>query len=82
MSDTCPGCISRQITIEMQRRQIEALEAEVLRLQRIIANGQAAAAGIVSYSERSMKAGGLPRGTWSLLRGRGEAALEIDQALR
>lgn len=81
MSDTCPGCISREITIRLQRRQIEALEAEVLRLNRIISNGQAAAAGIVSYSTRTMQEH-QPRGTWALLRGRKEAALEIDQVLR
>lgn len=81
MSDNCPGCISRQITIEMQRRQIAALEAEVTRLKRIISNGQAAAAGIVSYSTRTMQEH-QPRGTWALLRGRKEAAIEIDRCLR
>lgn len=71
----CLGCIARDAEIFM-------LKMEITRLQRIIANGQNAAAGIISYSTRNLNAGGLPRGTWSLLKGRKEAAEEVYQVLR
>lgn len=79
--ETCAGCFSKDAEILLLRMRINALEEEVIRLNRIIASGQAAAAGIVSYSARTMNGGGLPRGTWSLLKGRAEAAIEIDKVL-
>lgn len=71
----CPTCPTL-------RAEIARLQLEVAVLQRIIVEAKALALGIAGHSNQKLKAGGLPRGTWSLLKGRAEAAVEIDKALR
>lgn len=77
----CPGCVARNLVIAQQKRKIRALKAEVKRLQRIIANGQAQAADIIQQADQVM-ARHQPRGKWSYAKGARRAATAVLNRLK
>lgn len=83
MSDEgCLACVLKDVQIFYLQAEVNRLELENQVLKEIIKKAHLAAIGIIGYSDRTMANGGLPRGTWSLLKGRRDAAIEISDKLR
>lgn len=77
----CPGCVARNFVIMRQRQKIKALRNEVRRLQQIIANGQAQAAGIITQAD-DLLGEHQPRGKWAYATGARRSAKSILSRLK
>lgn len=89
MDNECRYCSATALENQALRKEVEELREEIRRLKRLIVRAYRATVQLdvwmarkISGLDTQLKAGDMPRGTWSLTRGRLEGLIRVHGGVR